>query len=139
MEITGLNKYCHTNVSSKKAGTEAFRTEVLNWKEKIMEKINEDLENDRKGNINMSEKNWNAFMNRVDIAVNTFSPNVKTDVKADYSRPDEEDKRLCDDYFTANLKEKEKFQLNVTQIMEADRSKPKPKSHLINPLGNGIL
>lgn len=118
MEIAGLNKYCHTDVSSKKSGTEAFRNEVLNWKLKIMEKINADLENDRKGSINMSEKNWNAFMNRVDSTVNTFSQNVKTDVKADYSRPVEEDKRLCEDYFMGNLKEKEKLQLNVLQSFQ---------------------
>lgn len=118
MEIAGLDKYCHTDVSSKKAGAQAFRNEVLNWKLKIMEKINADLENDRKGSINMSEKNWNAFMNRVDGTVNTASQNVKTDVKADYSRPVEEDKQLCEDYFMQNLKEKEKLQLNVLQYFQ---------------------
>ncbi len=103
MEITGLNKYCHTDAASKSAGTkynggtdinmaEIFRKEVLNWEEKIKKKINEDTENDREGNNNMSEKKWNDFMNRVDRALNT-------DIKADYSRPDMENKRLRDDSF----------------------------------------
>lgn len=68
MEITGLNKYCLTDTASKNVRTkynggaeinmaEVFRKEVLNWEEKIKKKINEDLENDREGNNNMSEKN----------------------------------------------------------------------------------
>ena len=118
MEIAGLNKYCHTDVSSKKAGTEAFKNEVLNWKLKFMEKINADLENDLKGSINMSEKNWNAFMNRVDSAVNTFSRNVKIDIKADYSSPAEEDKRLCEDYFMDNFKEKDKLLAETNEPLD---------------------
>ena len=95
MEITGLNKYSHTYAASKNVGAkynggeeinmaEIFRKEVLNWEEKIKKKINEDLENDREGNNNMSEKNWNAFINKVDRAMNAFT---------DYSRLNMESKR----------------------------------------------
>ena len=109
MEITGLNKYCHTDSTSKNVGTkynggteinmaDVFRNEVLNWEEKIKKKINEDLENDREGNNNMSEKKWSAFMNRVDQAINA-SQNGNADIKADHSRPNKESKRLHDDAF----------------------------------------
>ena len=119
MEITGLNKYCHTDAVSKNVGTkynggtkinmaEVFRNEVLNWEEKIKKKINEDLENDREGNNNMSEKKWSAFMNRVDRAMNDFNQNGNTDIKADDSRPDKESKRLHDDSFA-------KYQISVQQ------------------------
>ena len=96
MEITGLNKYCHTDTASKNVRTkyndgaeinmaEVFRKEVLNWEEKIKKKINEDLENDREGNNNMSEKKWIAFMNGVDKALNAYDQNENTDIKTDYS------------------------------------------------------
>ena len=120
MEITGLNKCCHTDAASKNAGTkynggteinmaEVFRNEVLNWEEKIKKKINEDLENDREGNNNMSEKKWSAFMNRVDRAMNTFSQNENTDVKDDDSRPNKESKRLRDDSYA-------KSQISVLEL-----------------------
>lgn len=110
MEITGLNKYCHTDTASKNVRTkynggaetnmaEVFRKEVLNWEEKIKKKINEDLENDRESNNNMSEKKWSAFMNGVDKALNAYDQNENTDIKTDYSRPNMEGKRLRDDSF----------------------------------------
>lgn len=110
MEITGLNKYCHTDTTSKNVRTkynggaeinmaEVFRKEVLNWEEKIKKKINEDLENDREGNNNMSEKKWSAFMNGVDKALNAYDQNENTDIKTDYSRPNMESKRLRADSF----------------------------------------
>lgn len=114
MEITGLNKYCHTDSVSKNVGTkynggtevnmaDIFRNEVLNWEEKIKKKINEDLENDREGNNNMSEKKWSAFINKVDSAINASSQNRNTDIKADYSTPNKESKRLNDDSFAKSL------------------------------------
>lgn len=110
MEITGLNKYCHTDTASKNVRTkyndgaeinmaEVFRKEVLNWEEKIKKKINEDLENDREGNNNMSEKKWSALMNGVDKALNAYDQNKNTDIKTDYSRTNMEIKRLRDDSF----------------------------------------
>lgn len=121
MEITGLNKYCHTDAASKNVGTkynggteinmaEVFRNEVLNWEEKIKKKINEDLENDREGNNNMSEKKWSAFMNGVDRAMNAFSQNENTDVKADDSRPNKESKRLRDDSYA-------KSQISILELL----------------------
>lgn len=99
MDITGLDEYCYTDVSSKKVGTkynsdtetnmaEVFKKEVMNWKVKIKEKIHEDLENDHKKNIKMSEKQWQTLMDRVDIAINAH----KLDVKADSSKTEDEDK-----------------------------------------------
>lgn len=99
MDITGLDEYCYTDASSKKVGTkyssdtetnmsEVFKKEVLNWKLKIKEKIHEDLENDQEKNIKMSEKQWQALMNRVDISINAH----KLDVKVDSSKTEEEDK-----------------------------------------------
>ncbi|PPK82485.1 hypothetical protein BXY41_102173 [Lacrimispora xylanisolvens] len=119
MEITGLNKYCHTDTVSKNVGTkynggteinmaEVFRNEVLKWEEKIKKKINEDLENDRECNNNMSEKKWSAFMNGVDRALNVFDQNGNTDIKAKDSRPDKESKRLHDDSFA-------RYQISVQQ------------------------
>ena len=119
MEITGLNKYCNTDTVSKNVGTkynggteinmaEVFRNEVLNWEEKIKKKINEDLENDRECNNNMSEKKWSAFMNGVDRALNVFDQNGNTDIKADDSRPDKESERLHDDSFA-------RYQISVQQ------------------------
>ena len=67
--------------------------------EKIKKKINEDLQNDREGNNNMSEKKWSAFMNGVDKALNAYDQNENTDIKTDYSRPNMESKRLRDDSF----------------------------------------
>lgn len=117
MEITGLNKYCRTDAASNNVGTkynggkeinmaEIFRKEVLNWEEKIKKKINEDLENDREGNNNMSEKKWSAFMNGVDRAMNT-------DIKADYSRSNMESERFRDDSFAkSQISALEYFQKN---------------------------
>lgn len=124
MEITGLNKYCRTDAASNNVGTkynggkeinmaEIFRKEVLNWEEKIKKKINEDLENDREGNNNMSEKKWGAFMNGVDRAMNAISQNGNIDVKADYTRPNMESERFRDDSFAkSQISALEYFQKN---------------------------
>ena len=122
MEITGLNNYCHSDTASKNVGTkynggaeinmaEVFRKEVLNWEEKIKKKINEDLENDREGNNNMSEKKWSAFMNGVDKSLNAYDQNENTDIKTDYSRPNMESKRLRDDSFA-------KYQISVLESFQ---------------------
>lgn len=119
MEIAGLNNYYHTDASSTKVSTkynshtetsmaEAFKNEVLNWKEKTKEKINKDLENDREKNIMMSEKQWRALLNKVDRAIH--NQDVKTDVKVDSSKLNDEYKRIYDDYFAGILQEKEKIE-----------------------------
>ena len=113
MEITGLNEYNHST-SSKKSSAKynsdtdinmavTFKNEVLNWEEKIKEKINKDLENDREKNIKMSEKQWHALMNKVDSAINANNQVVKSEVKVDYSKPNDEDKRLYDDFKNAGV------------------------------------
>jgi hypothetical protein len=78
MEITGLNK--HYNPKTYSSGkainmAEAFKSEVTNWQEKIKEKNNEALENDRERNIKMSEKHWKALLNKVDNAIQAVKPN----------------------------------------------------------------
>lgn len=103
MEITGQKEYYHTDASSKKMVTkynsdteinmaEVYKNEVLNWEEKIKEKASEDSENDREKNIKMSEKQWQALMDKVDNAINTHKLDIKTDVIVDCSKPNDENK-----------------------------------------------
>ncbi|WP_088188337.1 hypothetical protein [Desulfosporosinus sp. FKA] len=104
MEITGLNKYYYTDASSKKGEcknnsdtginmAEVFKNEILNWKEKVGEKVNEDLKNDRENNIKMSEKQWRALLNKVDSAINAHRQPVKTDVNVHRSKPNDVNKQ----------------------------------------------
>lgn len=67
MEIAGLNKYIQSDASYKKTGREAFRDELLNWKFRIIQKINEDSKNDN--TINMSDKKWDSIMEKVENAL----------------------------------------------------------------------
>lgn len=67
MEIAGLSRHIQTDALYKKTGRDAFRDEVLNWKFKIIQKINDDSENDN--TINMSDKKWDSIMKKVDRAL----------------------------------------------------------------------
>jgi hypothetical protein len=98
MKITVTNEYNYTDKSSKKSGTckndtelnmaDVFKTEVLNWKEKIKDKISEDLENDEEKNIKMSDKQWRELMEKVDNAINKHKLDIKQeDEKADNPDP----------------------------------------------------
>ncbi|QHQ60616.1 hypothetical protein Ana3638_07395 [Anaerocolumna sedimenticola] len=85
MEITGVNTQYDCNSSVKRNGNnsdnpgvfETFKTERMKWVEKVKEEINEQLENDSERNIKMSDKQWQALMNHVDIAINNFKKNVR--------------------------------------------------------------
>jgi hypothetical protein len=119
MEIPKLNNYYHADISSNKVGkkynrdtdvnmAEAFKNEVLNWKEKIKEKNNEELENDQEKNIKMSEKQWHALMNKVDSAINPRNQGEKVDDKSDSPKPNDKNKQLYDELFAGIFEEKEK-------------------------------
>lgn len=119
MQIAGLNKYYQPGASSKKVSTKynddtgtnvavSFKNEVLNWKEKTKEKIDKDLENDRERNIMMSEKQWRALLKKIDSVIH--NQDVKTDVKVDSSKLNDEYQRIYDDYFAGILQEKEKIE-----------------------------
>jgi hypothetical protein len=71
----------------------------LNWKEKIKEKNNEELENDQEKNIKMSEKQWHALLDKVDIAIKMQKQATETNAKAkaDTSEAEDEKKRLHKD------------------------------------------
>ncbi len=107
MEITELNKYCDRTALSKKVDNkgesmevniaDAFKNEVLNWQGKIKEKLEEDLENDQEKNIKMSEKQWHALLDKVDIAIKMQKQATETKAKADTSEAEEEKKRLHKD------------------------------------------
>ncbi len=86
MEITGVNTQYDCNLSSvKKRGNnsdnpdvfETFKNERLKWVEKVKEDIAEQLQNDSQRNIKMSDKQWQALMDHVDIAINNFKENVR--------------------------------------------------------------
>jgi|GEM_PF-1776072 len=128
MEIIGLNKYCHTAVSSKKVDAkykkdteinmaEAFKNEVLNWKYKIKEKINEEIKNDQEKNIKMSEKQWNALMSKVDSAINIYNQAVKANAEVDSSKPEDENERPYNNDFAEILKEKGRSQLSAKDFL----------------------
>lgn len=105
MEVKGLSGYDNIDASAKKTVTkyssdtetnmsEVFKNEVLNWTEKVKEKINDDLENDRENNIKMSEKQWRELMNKVDSAISIHKQDVNTDTTVVCSKPKDEEKPL---------------------------------------------
>lgn len=87
MKITELNLQCQyypsiNPINEKNSGdTEMFKNEVASWEEQFQEKTQKDLENDRGNTIEMSEKNWNNFINRVDNAISTLNDNEKMQEK----------------------------------------------------------
>lgn len=102
MEISGLNKYIQSDASYKKTGRDAFRNEVLNWKFRIIQKINEDSKND--STINMSEKKWDSIMKKVE--------NVLSDQTVELSRKNESNSQ----HETANFYQEDYWRVRQTAM-----------------------
>lgn len=110
MEITGINKYFSAgtlkknNSCTKLNVAETFQTEVQNWKEKLKDKLEEELENDEAENLKMSDKQWRSLMKKVDRAINANIQVAKENSKVDQSKPNN-DKEINHSDFTEFLKE----------------------------------
>jgi hypothetical protein len=63
--------------SSSESTFDSFQQEIVNWEKKIKAAIDKEQENDRKGNIQMSEKHWRNLIKKVDIALGTSEDNIK--------------------------------------------------------------
>ena len=58
--------------SSRSEGTfDIFKKEILNWKKRMKETLDKEQENDSKGIIQMSERQWSNLMKKVDTAIDT--------------------------------------------------------------------
>lgn len=104
MEITGINKYFSadslkkSNNSTKLNVSEAFQNEVQNWKQKLKDKLDEELENDKAKNLKMSDKQWRTLMKKVDSAINANIQETKENSKIDQSKLNNDKKIKRNDF-----------------------------------------
>jgi hypothetical protein len=84
MKTTAVNTQYHGYTSSNKIGGESkgdsldtFEKELMNWEERVKEKINKDSENDGKNVVEMSDKQWHDIINKVDNAISNIKKSVK--------------------------------------------------------------
>ena len=91
MNINGIEtqypNYAGTGIYSAKSSSSestfaSFQKELVNWEKRTKEAIDKEQENDSKGNIQMSEKQWRKLMKKVDNAINTVKDNEKEQEKA---------------------------------------------------------
>lgn len=68
--------------SSSESTFASFQQELVNWEKRTKEAIEKEQENDSKGNIQMSEKQWHKLMKKVDNAINTVKDSEKEQEKA---------------------------------------------------------
>jgi hypothetical protein len=60
-----------TNRSSSENVFDSFQKELVNWEMRIKQPIEKEQENDSKGNIQMSEKQWRKLMTKVDNVIDS--------------------------------------------------------------------
>lgn len=85
MNTTGIEtqypNYAASGTSKKSSRTESrsgsFQNEIENWAKRIKEAIDKEQEEDRKGSIQMSEKQWRNLMKKVDNAIDTLQASNK--------------------------------------------------------------
>ncbi|MEN6411909.1 MAG: hypothetical protein ABFC84_03965 [Veillonellales bacterium] len=86
MNINGIEaqyqNYSASGNSSKRSNSSentfgTFQKEIVNWEKRIKETIDKERENDSKGSILMSEKQWHKLTKKVDNAINTLKENNK--------------------------------------------------------------
>ena len=67
----------NTKCSSSESVSDSFSKAIINWEKRIKEAIDKQLENDRNGSIQMSEKQWRNLMKKVDNAIDTIKDKQK--------------------------------------------------------------
>jgi hypothetical protein len=86
MNINGIEtqyqNYTPSGTSSIKSSNsestlDSFQKEIVNWEKRMKDTIDKEQENDRNGNIQMSEKQWRNLMKKVDNAIDTLKDNKK--------------------------------------------------------------
>lgn len=85
MNINGIEtqyqNYTASGISSIKSSSEStfdsFQKEIVNWEKRMKDTIDKEQENDKNGNIQMSEKQWRNLMKKVDNAIDTLKDNKK--------------------------------------------------------------
>ena len=85
MNISGIDtkyqNYAPTGNSGSSNGSvnvfESFQDELVNWEKRVKETLDKQQENDKSGNIQMSEKQWRDLMKKVDCAIDTSNDNIK--------------------------------------------------------------
>lgn len=68
---------CTDKNSSSESTFASFRKELVNWEKRIKEANDKEKENDSKGSIQMSEKQWDKLMKKIDTAIGTSEDNMK--------------------------------------------------------------
>ena len=63
--------------SGNASAVDSFENEIVNWEKRVKENLDKEQENDKSGNIQMSEKQWRNLIKKVDNAIDTFNENIK--------------------------------------------------------------
>lgn len=86
MNINGVEtqsqNYAAYGVSSTKSGSsestlDSFQKEIVNWQKRVKAALEKQQENDKNGNLEMSEKQWHNLMKKVDSAIGTLTDDNK--------------------------------------------------------------
>jgi uncharacterized protein YdcH (DUF465 family) len=89
-------------ISSCDSESDSFKNAVVNWEKRIKENIDKEKENDRSGNIQMSDKQWRHLMEKVDSAINALKNNIKEREKEEKKQLQEK-KLTLKDTITVNI------------------------------------
>lgn len=74
---SALSSNSNTKINDRAIAFDSFQNELENWEKRVKETVDKEQDNDRIGNIQMSEKQWHNLMKKVDSAIDSLKDTVK--------------------------------------------------------------